>query len=44
MLCTFQMGDLQTSYIVIQKALQAYPSHVSSQELLQKLQKHFAFI
>ena len=38
------MGDLQTSYIVIQKALQAYPSHVSSQELLQKLQKHFAFI
>lgn len=44
MLCTFQMGDLQTSYIVIQKALQAYPSHVSSQELLKKLQKHFAFI
>lgn len=44
MLCTFQVGDLQTSYIVIQKALQAYPSHVSSQEILQKLQKHFAFI
>jgi tetratricopeptide repeat protein 8 len=38
------MGDLQTSYIVIQKALQAYPSHVSSKELLEKLQKHFSFI
>nr|CAD7455464.1 unnamed protein product [Timema tahoe] len=39
-----KVGDLQTSYIVIQKALQAYPSHVDSKELLKKLQKHFAFI
>lgn len=43
-LCIFQMGDLQTSYIVIQKSLQAYPSHVDSKELLEKLQKYFAFI
>ncbi|XP_067009635.1 tetratricopeptide repeat protein 8 [Anabrus simplex] len=39
-----KMGDLQTSYIVIQKALQAYPTHVSSRELLKSLQRHFDFI
>ncbi|XP_021929150.1 tetratricopeptide repeat protein 8-like [Zootermopsis nevadensis] len=39
-----KMGNLQTSYIVIQKALQAYPSHVSSKELLERLRKHFEFI
>ncbi|KAK7792364.1 hypothetical protein R5R35_009964 [Gryllus longicercus] len=41
---TEKMGDLQTSYIVIQKALQAYPSHVCSKELLKVLQTHFSFI
>ncbi|XP_047002397.1 tetratricopeptide repeat protein 8 [Schistocerca americana] len=39
-----KMGDLQTSYIVIQKALEAYPCHTGSQELLNSLQRHFAFI
>lgn len=37
----FQVGDLQTSYVVIQKALQAYPGHSSSSQLLKELQKHF---
>ncbi|CAL4126613.1 unnamed protein product, partial [Meganyctiphanes norvegica] len=36
-----QMGDLQTSYIIVQKALAVFPSHVDSKELLKNLQAHF---
>ncbi|KAJ8871108.1 hypothetical protein PR048_027412 [Dryococelus australis] len=39
-----KVGDLQTSYMVVQKALQAYPAHIESRELLLKLQAHFSFI
>ncbi|KAE8740732.1 hypothetical protein FOCC_FOCC013752 [Frankliniella occidentalis] len=39
-----KIGDLQASYIVIQKALEAYPNHIPSQELLHTLEKHFTII
>ncbi|XP_063588371.1 tetratricopeptide repeat protein 8-like [Penaeus indicus] len=34
-------GDLQTSYIIVQKALQVFPAHVDSKELLSTLETHF---
>lgn len=37
----FQCGDLQTSFVVVQKALEAYPTHVNSLNLLKDLRKHF---
>ncbi|XP_012269723.1 tetratricopeptide repeat protein 8 [Athalia rosae] len=40
----YQVGDLQTSYIVVQRALQAYPNHQESIELLKKLKRHFSHI
>lgn len=43
-LLKFQCGDLQTSYIVVQKALEAYPTHVNSRTLLKELTKHFTTI
>ena len=36
-----QMGDLQNSYIIVQKALENYPDHADSKDLLKKLQKYF---
>ncbi|XP_054264815.1 tetratricopeptide repeat protein 8-like [Macrosteles quadrilineatus] len=35
------VGDLQSSYVAVQKALQAYPGHKSSADLLNDLKKHF---
>ncbi|XP_046664093.1 LOW QUALITY PROTEIN: tetratricopeptide repeat protein 8-like [Homalodisca vitripennis] len=35
------IGDLQSSYVAVQKALQAYPAHKSSNELLKDLKKLF---
>ncbi|XP_024936761.1 tetratricopeptide repeat protein 8 isoform X2 [Cephus cinctus] len=40
----YEVGDLQTSYIAVQKALSAYPDHGDSKELLKKLQRHFSHI
>lgn len=37
----FQVGDLQTSYVVVQKGLKAYPAHCDSNNLLKELNKHF---
>lgn len=37
----FQMGDLQTSYIAVQKSLYAYPGHNDSRNLFKKLERHF---
>ena len=36
-------GDLQTAYVVVQKALKNFPDHSDSNELLKQLQKHFGF-
>ncbi|XP_075225292.1 tetratricopeptide repeat protein 8 [Lycorma delicatula] len=35
------VGDLQTSYVVVQKGLKAYPAHCDSNTLLKELNKHF---
>lgn len=39
-----QAGDLQTSYIAVQKSLSAYPGHYDSKTLLQKLQRYFSHV
>ncbi|XP_053638799.1 tetratricopeptide repeat protein 8 isoform X2 [Cherax quadricarinatus] len=36
-----KVGDLQTSYIIVQKALALFPGHVDSKELLKTLETHF---
>ncbi|OXU24111.1 hypothetical protein TSAR_010125 [Trichomalopsis sarcophagae] len=40
----YNSGDLQTSYISVQKALNAYPGHRDSRELFQKLQQYFTYM
>ena len=37
-------GDLQTSYVVVQKALKNFPEHSESNELLRQLKKHFSVL
>ncbi len=37
-------GDLQTSYVVVQKAIRNFPQHRDSQQLLKQLQKHFSML
>jgi len=39
--CANQVGDLQNSYLIVQKALQNYPDHADSKELFGKLRKYF---
>ena len=34
-------GDLQTSYVLVQRALENFPQHADSRALLQQLSKHF---
>lgn len=41
---TFQIGDLQSSYTAAQKAENAFPEHVDTQQLLKELRVHFAAI
>ncbi|XP_077255122.1 tetratricopeptide repeat protein 8 isoform X2 [Temnothorax americanus] len=38
----YEVGDLQTSYIAVQKSLSAYPGHYDSKTLLRKLQRYFS--
>ncbi|XP_017758919.1 PREDICTED: tetratricopeptide repeat protein 8 [Eufriesea mexicana] len=38
----YKVGDLQTSYIAIQKSLNAYPNHCDSKTLLNKLERYFS--
>ena len=40
-LLAFKMGDIQESYQCVQKALEQYPEHTESKELLRQLQSHF---
>ena len=37
-------GDLQTSYVVVQRALKTFPAHRDSAELLKQLQRHFSML
>lgn len=39
-----QIGDLQSSYTAAQKAEDAFPEHVDTQQLLKQLREHFAAI
>ena len=34
-------GDLQSSYILVQKSLSSFPQHADSNDLLAQLEKHF---
>ena len=34
-------GDLQSSYILVQKSLASFPQHADSNDLLAQLEKHF---
>lgn len=40
----FQNGDLQASYMSVQKSLKAYPTHRESQVLFEKLEKYFTYM
>jgi tetratricopeptide repeat protein 8 len=35
------LGDLQNSYVIVQKALSNYPEHADSKQLFAKLKKYF---
>ncbi len=37
-------GDLQSAYVVVQKALKSFPEHHDSQELMKQLKNHFSLI
>ena len=39
-----RVGDLQTSFVVIQKALKNFPDHRDSEDLLLQLKKHFSVL
>ncbi|XP_014238958.2 tetratricopeptide repeat protein 8 [Trichogramma pretiosum] len=43
-LLAYNTGDLQTSYIAVQKAMDAYPEHADSKSLLKKLQRYFTYM
>lgn len=38
----FKIGDLQSSYAAAQKAEDAFPEHVDTQQILKNLRQHFA--
>ncbi|XP_039313428.1 tetratricopeptide repeat protein 8 isoform X3 [Solenopsis invicta] len=40
----YEVGDLQTSYLAVQKSLSAYPGHYDSKTLFRKLQRYFSHI
>ncbi|XP_018085896.1 tetratricopeptide repeat protein 8 isoform X2 [Xenopus laevis] len=39
-----KIGDLQSSYVAAQKSAAAFPNHVETQQLIEKLRQHFAVI
>lgn len=40
----FQLGDLQSSYNAAKRAVDAFPNHVDSKELLKQLKHHFSLL
>jgi len=43
-LVAFKLGDCQESFEYAQKALEAFPDHTDSKELLKQLKKHFTML
>lgn len=43
-LICLQLGDLQSSYLSARRAVEAYPDHKDSQELLKQLRQHFSLL
>lgn len=43
-LLAFKLGEFQESYELATKALEAYPDHVESKELLKQLKAHFSLL
>jgi len=43
-LVAFKLGDCQESYEMAQKALEAFPDHTDSKDLLKQLKKHFTML
>ncbi|GIL88321.1 hypothetical protein Vretimale_15095 [Volvox reticuliferus] len=43
-LVAFKAGDFQVSYELVNQALQAYPEHTESHELLKQLKAHFTML
>lgn len=41
-LLSFQLGELQESFNLVNKALQIFPDHADSKELLENLRNHFS--
>ncbi|CAK0808900.1 unnamed protein product [Prorocentrum cordatum] len=41
-LLAFKLGDFQESYELAHKALEAYPDHIDSKELIKQLKSHFS--
>ena len=43
-LLAFKLGDFQSSFELVSKALAAYPGHSDSKELLSQLQHRFTML
>lgn len=43
-LIAFKLGDFQESYSLVMRALDAYPEHTESHELLKQLKSHFTML
>jgi tetratricopeptide repeat protein 8 len=43
-LVSFKLGDCQESFELAQKALEAFPEHTDSKELIKQLKKHFTML
>ena len=43
-LLAFKLGDFQEAYTLANKALEAFPDHHDSQELLKLLKQHFTML
>ncbi|KAK3700305.1 hypothetical protein RRG08_033582 [Elysia crispata] len=39
-----QLGDLQSSFVSAKRAVEAFPGHVDSKELLKQLKQHFSLL
>jgi tetratricopeptide repeat protein 8 len=43
-LVAFKLGDCQESFDMAMKALEAFPDHTDSKELIRQLKKHFTML
>ncbi len=42
--CLCRVGDFQQSFGLVEEALEVYPGHKDSEELLRELRKHFQLL